>query len=247
MKKVYIPTKEELLELQELSKNTKLIYQYLFNKTIEVLVLEGALSPEKGMLKVAYEQFSEYPELAYAICRMYPGEIDKVEEAQYDTDLCYQMIKALHKQDDTIKGLDEILPRFDNDLGILSTRSIIDITAKTLAEHLSSYPKYRFEYKQNSLLDDIFSCEIETLFVSPTAVSDFLIIDPVYITKFSDYHLRSINKHADIERALLRYNTRYGISDNVGRECYTKDIISKPDDKTKKLIRCLEQHKRKYQ
>ena len=244
MKKVYIPTQDELLELQELSTNTKLIYQYIFTKTLEVLVLEGVLSPEKGMLKIAYEKFSEYPELAYAICKMYPSEIDKVEEAQYDINLCCEMLNAIHKQDDTIKGLDEILPRFENSLG---NRSVIDATTKKLVEHLPSYPQYRFEYKPNSLLDDIFSCEIETPFVSQSSVKNFLVIDPVYITKFSEYHLRNIDKRIETERTLYRYIARYGINENVGRECYSKDIISKPDDKTKKLIRYLEHHKRKYQ
>ena len=246
MKKVYIPTKEELLELQELSKNTKQIYQYIYTKTIEILVLEGVLSKEKGMLKVAYEKFKEYPEIAYAICKMYPSEIDKVEEAQYDINLCCEMLDGLKRQDDTIKGLDEILPRFENNYGVLSNRSVIDATSKKLVEHLPSYPQYRFEYKPNSLLDNIFSCEIETNFISQTSVSNFLAIDPIYVTKFSHYYLRNINKQMEIERALYRYTTRYGISDNVGREYYTKDIISNPDDKTKKLIRCLEHHKDKY-
>ena len=132
------------------------------------------------------------------------------------------------------------------DYGVLSNRSVIDATSKKLVEHLPSYPQYRFEYKPNSLLDNIFSCEIETNFISQTSVSNFLAIDPIYVTKFSHYYLRNINKQMEIERALYRYTTRYGISDNVGREYYTKDIISNPDDKTKKLIRCLEHHKDKY-
>ena len=72
MKKVYIPTEEELQQLNYLGINP---YNYLFSKVTETLIMEDIIYGEIDMLDTAYEQLSEFPEIIYAISRIYPEKI----------------------------------------------------------------------------------------------------------------------------------------------------------------------------
>ena len=82
MKKVYIPTMDELYQMQDMT-NGQSIYKYILIKAIESLVIDGVNYPNKGILKNAYKYLKENPDIAYAICRMYPSEIKYSEPGKY--------------------------------------------------------------------------------------------------------------------------------------------------------------------
>ena len=159
MKQVYIPTMDELYLIQDKVTGYNL-YKYLLVKAVESLIMEGINLPNKGILKNAYKYLRENPEIAYAICRLYPEEIKYSEYAQNDIDLCEELITNEDLQERTIYNLDN-LHHFENGLGVLSNREILITTAKLLSRELPKNPRYRFEYKENTLLDNIFTCSID--------------------------------------------------------------------------------------
>ena len=157
MKKVYIPTEEELQQLNYLGINP---YNYLFSKVTETLIMEDIIYGEIDMLDTAYEQLSEFPEIIYAISRIYPEKIASSEYARKDIDLCRLLTSKISRQDNSIYQLDT-LSYFDLESSIISDNIVIQNTIKNLSEHLSTNPRYRFDYKEpNILLDNIFDCEI---------------------------------------------------------------------------------------
>ena len=91
MKQVYVPTMDELYLIQDEVTGYNL-YKYLLVKAIESLIMEGINLPNKGILKNAYKYLRENPEIAYAVCRLYPEEIKYSEYARNDMDLCEELI-----------------------------------------------------------------------------------------------------------------------------------------------------------
>ena len=81
MKKVYIPTMDELYQMQDITDGHS-IYKYILIKAIESLIIDGINYPNKGMLKSAYKYLRENPDIAYAICKLYPEEIKYSEYAK---------------------------------------------------------------------------------------------------------------------------------------------------------------------
>lgn len=240
MKKVYIPTEEELQQLNYLGINP---YNYLFSKVTETLIMEDIIYGEIDMLDTAYEQLSEFPEIIYAISRIYPEKIASSEYARKDIDLCRLLTSKISRQDNSIYQLDT-LSYFDLESSIISDNIVIQNTIKNLSEHLSTNPRYRFDYKEpNILLDNIFDCEIPIENIATNLQYELLSIDPIYITKLGldlekekrDYFQ---NKAFYLSRGLARYTNRYHL-ENIDR--------TNQQEKTKKLIRYLDLHKQNYQ
>lgn len=159
MKKVYMPTMDELYQMQEMTNGFSM-YKYILIKAIESLIIDGKNYPNKGILKSAYKYLRENPDIAYAICRMYPEEIKYSECAQNDINLCLKLLDEKSIDNHNIFNLDR-LQYFENGLGVLTNDGVIQTTAHILASSLPNTPQYRFEYQENSLLDAIFYREIK--------------------------------------------------------------------------------------
>ena len=240
MKKVYIPTEEELNQLEYLGVNT---YDYLLSKVTETLIMEDIIYGEIDMLDIAYEELSEIKELIYAIARIYPEAIASSEYASKDIDLCRLLTRKMLRQDNSIYQLDN-LRYFNQESDIISDSIVIQNITKNLAEHLTASPRYRFDYKEpNILLDNIFTCEIPIEYLSTNSYNDLISIDPIYITKIGidlekERKNHSQNKAFWLSRGIIRYTSRYNINE-VNR--------TNQQEKTKKLIRYLDSHKKNYQ
>lgn len=240
MKKVYIPTEEELQQLNYLGINP---YNYLLSKTVETLIMEDIIYGEIDMLDIAYEQLSEFPELVYSICKIYPEAIASSELASKNIDLARLLTKKIIREDKTIYQLDN-LSYFDQESDVISDIIVIENTVKNLSEHLTSTPRYRFDYRgPNILLDNIFSCELPIDFLSTDLYDDLISIDPIYITKLGidlDKEKRNYSqkKSFGLSRGLIRYLSRYNMEEPNSND---------QQEKTKKLIRYLDSHKQNYQ
>lgn len=246
MKKIYIPTTEELHNLQSLGAN---VYDYMLVKVIEALVMEDVVYKKQDMFEVAYEHLSEFSEIVYAIAKMYPERITSSTRASKDIELHRRMFERLPSQDKSIYYLDN-LTYLGQDSELIDP-ILTQNTSKILSEKLILCPRYRFDYKEpNILLDRIFSCELPTDFITSETKDLFATIEPAYAVKFGEIEIDKKGRVkreflSSIKRSMVRYITRYGLdfSKNI---CQGMDIISKPTVKTRKLIRCLEQHQQNY-
>jgi len=251
MKKLYMPTTDELYIMQDLVTGYNL-YKYILVKAIESLIIEGVNLPNKGILKNAYKYLKDNPEIAHAICRLYPEEIIYSEVAQNDIDLCRYLMTNTNNQDRTIWSLDN-LSYFENGLCVLSNMNIIVNAAKILSEKLSQNPKYRFEYQCNSLLDRIFACEIakQEIIMREQEAVYFTKIDPAYAIKFDEEqlitHISSYENRAKLlERSINSYAERYAVTGRDGYQYRNKDILTNPDTEVKRLLKCIKEHQKKY-
>ena len=242
MKKVYIPTMDELYEMQDMTDGQS-IYKYILIKAIESLVIDGVNYPNKGILKSAYKYLKENPDIAYAICRMYPSEIKYSEYAQNDINLCLGLINKGKVKETNLKDLDN-LHYFENGIGIFSSNGVVQATAHILAKDLPYQPQYRFEYKQNSLLDDIFARKIYIEQLNPYSRQDFIEIEPAYIltTNPNSVIPSSNDKNIALYHSINKYANRYGIDLDTGIEYYKEDILTNQDEQVKRLFRCLKEH-----
>jgi len=242
--KVYIPTMEELIELQKLGID---VYSYLVAKVTETIIMETRIYDEGDMFEIL-NYLGDHPEITYAICRIYPDMIKESIITSKDPKLCKQLIERISKEDKTIYKLDDILMNFDE--SILFDEGIIKSTINFLSSHLSYCPKYRFDYQgPNELLDNIFSCELPVSKISHDSYDNIMIIDPIYSVKLGikPKSKKDEEKYFAIKRAMAIYTGRYGISNLLDERYQNKDIINKPDEKVKRLIKTLEYHKKNYQ
>lgn len=238
MKKVYIPTKEELEKLQIM----RVSYKYILAKVIETLVIEDVIYEEEDMFESAYENLYEFPEIIYAIGRMYPERIKDSENARRDIRLCQKLLEEIPRYDESIYQLDNLI-YFEQKPEILCNKEVIDNATKLLSEKLPLHPKYRFSYKEpNILLDDIFSCELDLSSVGVKSYDDLMTIDPIYAIKLG---LDSKEKQRELDintpfimnRSILKYANRYGIGNSV--------LTNR--NRINKLVKRLEYYKKKYE
>lgn len=236
-KQIYVPTMEELYTIQDMNIN---IYNYLLAKVIEVLTLEGVICYHKGILKNEYKYLRENPEIARAICSMYPKELEYSEIAKYDINLCLDLIND--KQDNSIYNLDNLVLFEKMTINnMIVTKNVIDI----LAEKLPNNPKYRFEYKKNQLLDSIFNTEfINHIFYDTRMLEQLSKIEPAYILKDKKIYNDKLKKEM-LNSAIESYISRYKLSqfDGTVNKYDRKDILTTPDENVKRLIKCIEKRK----
>lgn len=245
-KKIYIPSKDKLEEMQDIGVN---MYNYLQAKVIELLTLEGVKYPSKGILKNSYKYFRENPEIAYAICRMYPEEIQYSEIAKNETTLCLELLTKKPKND--IYQMDN-LSYFTEDTQ--KNGPIMQYVIYTLAHELQETPKYRFEYKpakesENSLLDKIFSLDLKDYEIDrlgKETIKNLMNIEPAYFFKLDSKNFNeNTSKEIELLKSTNKYLMRYGIKNRsgMGSDYQGKDILTNPDENTKKLIRHIEKNR----
>lgn len=247
MKKVFMPSMDELYKMQDMGADIKL---YLYAKAIEALCIEYNNYPKKGsILKNEFKYIRENEMLNHAICMMYPSEIEYSNVARYDTRLLQTLLEDTKyrslSQTDRIISKNDIY-RLDNisrfttctSEGVLPT--VIDI----LAAELPINPKYRFEYRQstlNSILDDIFMGKIRLADIKycmsdiekEKYLSLLAKIEPFYVMQRDDEE----TKKYYMRQAVVNYINRYGFDFTVNIS--KKDILTNQDTEVKRLFRCI--------
>lgn len=248
MKEVFMPSMDELYQMQDRGAD---VYKYILVKAIESIICCGLNYPSKGMFMNAYKYLRENPEIAKAVCSLYPDEIIYSESARNDVDLAIKLMDFKGYQD---SGLD-YLCRFDNSV-LTNTHVLTNIILK-LEKELANNPSYRFEYMSYELaylkkgsgriLDKIFNCQIteSDLMLMLNSAKTLIIkalanIEPAYALRLND----SVLNEDSVRNELLRngvnsYAQRYGIWSVTGYEYYGKDILTNPDTNVKRLIKCI--------
>ena len=135
--KVYIPTMEELIELQKLGLD---VYSYLVTKVTETIIMEDIIYDSGDMFEII-NYLGEHPEIYYAICRIYPQKISTSIITSKDQNLCKKLIQGIRREDKLIYKLDDILMNFDEN--ILFEKDIIKNVISFISSNISSCPKYR--------------------------------------------------------------------------------------------------------
>ena len=258
MKEVFMPSMDELYQMQDRGAN---VYKYILVKAIESIICNGLNYPSKGMLENAPKYLRENPEIARAVCTLYPDEMVHSETARNDINLA---VKLMDYKGYKENGLD-YLCRFDS--SVLTNTQVLTNAILKLEKELNNNPIYRFEYvgsdlaypneKNERLLDKIFNGEIndnELMMIlhniRGTVVKSLVNIEPVYAIRLSDDYLMSEfydkNEHIRVQylhSGILNYAKRFGISHSVGTEYYGKDILTNPDTNVKRLIKCINDRK----
>ena len=253
MKKVFIPSMDELYEMQDMGAD---VYKYILVKAIESLICYGNNYPNAGILKSAYKYLCEDPEIAKAICVLYPDEMLYSKIARNDIDLC---IKLMEYKESKVCGLD-YLAKFDE--GTLTNTMILTKAILLLEKELANNPRYRFEYVGSELpflkrgagrlLDNIFDRKIDNNDIElmhrntkDNVIKALINIEPSYAISLSINNMEgnSLELERDKRRCLQiginNYANRYGIRQSVGIDYVGKDILTNPDQNVKRLIKTI--------
>lgn len=243
MKKVFMPSMDDLYKMQDMGCNIKL---YLYAKAIEALCIEyNNYYNKDSILRHEFKYIQEDEIISHAVCSMYPKEIEYSAIAKYDTSLASLLITKDLNND--IYRLDN-LSRFTTLAAEPQTAKVIDI----LCNELVNNPKYRFEYRQtllNTVLDDIFMGKIEVKEVYPydsTSLREEYIrklakIEPFYAMQSMDDSKRAYY----LKYAIIDYINRYGFNYNlpsISSGYYSeekKDILTNQSTEVKRLFRCI--------
>lgn len=243
MKKLYIPTMEELKLMEDMGAN---VYKYLLIKTVESLVLDGRNYPSKGVLKNAYKYLQEDPYISYMISLLYPSEVQYSKVSSANVSLCARLITQ-PQQDRSIYTLDR-LASFPKET--IHDSVIVDSTLMQLDQNLARTPQYRFEYQTSSLLEDVFSTELaKTIEMNGFIPTEVLSkIEPGYALALSDEFFEGTSREEVLKKGLEEYTKRYGF---VGENALDYDLMIESDirlenEKTKRLIRCIDKNTNRY-
>ena len=235
-KQVYVPTNEELYLMQDYGVN---VYKYLLAKAIETIIMEGVLYRAKGMLRNQYKTIRENEDIARGVCYVYPQELAYSEIARYDQTLC----QALLSKSEEKTSLDYL--SYFTECTLNNSQIISNVIAK-LHYELSNNPQYRFSYQSpNSLLDRIFSCDIDPdiLTLNTNTIRMLCSLEPAYVLKDSKRISESlpygIDKGYLLSQSIDSYGKRYLIYQSTGTEYIGKDILTEPNQDVKRLIRCI--------
>lgn len=220
MKKVFVPNMDDLCKMQ--SKHINML-PYLYAKAVERLCIEYNNYPRRGsILRDEYKYLRENPIIANAICRMYPKEVNYSEIAKYDVGLAMKLITYPESFDIyRLNNLSEFSDSTNNNL--LIQKEVIRI----LYEEINDNPKYRFEYKNSKILDDIFMGKFDMTCIPDNMKYYLSCIEPYYGINLCD---------SDTLRNCMKfYVSKYGINyenDNV-------DILTNQSTEVKRLFKCI--------
>lgn len=232
MKKIYIPTEEELKKIQQLSGNDKL-YMYILTKVVEKMLNEGMI------IKNGDKELITIPEIASAICYVYPQEIMYSDIAKQDLNLFMRLIERI--PNNSVEYFEYL---FDASTTIQYDQNLVSKLITLLCQRLHDNPRYRFNYKESDILNSIFEIDYLRFNNYNNETKDNLMtIDPIYLIKFledskidRDIIRESGNRLSD---KINTYSSRYGINKEIGFNYRTRDILKRPDEKVKKLVRFM--------
>ena len=237
MKKVYIPSDETLDKMQELA-GSKYLYCYMLAKAVESIVINKA--PDKNILEDETKSIREDYYIQKAICYLYPEQVAYSECMQMENSFALDLLKR--QPSNIIYNIDSIR-HFDP--MILYSTDVVYKVVSMLSQELPNTPTYRFEYKDNQLLDSIFGCELDKLIKRLYGsqihyARDLIKIEPAYGVLLPDKYFASlVDRGASLLSGISGYRNRYGISSVVGNEYRNQDILSNPDSNVKKLMKCI--------
>lgn len=247
MKKVYIPTDEVLQKMQDLA-GAGYLYRYMLVKAVESIVMNKSL--DRNLLEDETKSIREDYYIQKAICYLYPEQVAYSENMQMESSFALDLLKK--RSSNIIYNIDSI--RHFDPMTLYSSdvvRKVISI----LTQELPNEPTYRFEYKDNQLLDSIFGCELnklrERLYCSSTYfiseqyfLNDLIGIDPAYGILLPDEAFASqVNRATSLQSGISKYHNRYDISSVVGYDYNGQDILTNPDDKVKKLMKYIKKQR----
>ena len=226
LKEIYMPTLEELMTIGSY-KNANL-YKYMLVKAIEKMISTHGIC-----ISNIDDLLDDKKEIVDSVSYVFPRLLGLFKEILPDTNLCARILDK--DIDNKIFTLDN-LAKFDET--VLDNYVIILKVLDILSSNIAKNPEYRFIYKQNKLLDDIFNVEYKRfLDYSDKYINELIEIDPIYAIKLPNR--TRVLDNIRLAVAIDKYADRYGIPYLTGREYINKDIIDKPDEKTKKLIKYL--------
>ena len=239
MKKVFMPTMDELYQMQDKGADIKL---YLYAKAIEALCIEyNNYYNKDSILKYEFNYIKENEMISHAICQMYPKEIENSKVAEYDVNLAQKILNKSINND--IYRLDN-LSRFSDCVidNTIITSEVINI----LSKELKNNPKYRFEYIGNKLLEDIFMGRINVREMYPfyesygieNKIQKLAQIEPYYAMQSNNKY----NKEYLLSSSVIDYINRYGF--DFKQPIYSevkenKDILTNQTKEVKRLFRCI--------
>lgn len=152
MKKIFIPNDKELKRMSLLGVN---IESYLAAKVVEILLMEGIKYPSKNYFNGEYKYIREDSTIAHSVCLLRPEAINYSDVAIYDSDLC---LKLLDRKNDHNSNLDVIASFSDS---IVNNQLVVKKVIEILFQEIRKNPDYRFTYKANNFLDNIFEGKFE--------------------------------------------------------------------------------------
>lgn len=237
MKKVYIPSDETLEKMQELV-GSKYLYCYILAKAVESIVMNKSL--DKNLLEDETKAIREDYFIQKAICYLYPEQVVYSECMQMENSFALDLLKR--QPSNIIYNIDSIR-HFDP--MILYSTDVVYKVVSMLSQELPNTPTYRFEYKDNQLLDSIFGCELDKLIKRLYGsqihyARDLIKIEPAYGILLPDKaFICQENRISLLQSGISRYHNRYGISSVIGNEYANQDILSNPDTNVKKLMKCI--------
>ena len=249
-KRVYLPTEEDLREIQRIKESNKVVdinaYGYLVVKAIEKILVDK----QNG---ASIENMDDYilniPEIVYGICWVYPEEIKSFSKIRQDEAFCEDLLRK--ESSNSIYNLDRLgtfLP------SVQFASNIVRTTIETLNNKLKDNPEYRFEYQESDLLNSIFSYNYPMFEDSSFALfSKLKNIDATYALNYGpkslyndfivdskdDQKLITHRKGIFFEEGLTRMLERYNLSKYCGYNYQNKDITKNDDEHIKRLKRFL--------
>lgn len=247
MKKVYIPTDEVLQKMQELV-GAKYLYSYILVKAVESAVMNKSL--DKNLLEDETKSIREDYYIQKAICYLYPEQVAYSENMQMESSFALDLLTK--KSSNLIYNIDSI--RHFDPMALYSSDVVMKVIS-ILTKELPNEPTYRFEYKDNQLLDSIFGCELdklrERLYCSPTYfrrelyfLNDLIKIEPAYGILLPDVAFTGQeNRAISLRKGIFYYESRYDIYHSIGNKYYNQDILTNPDDKVKKLMKHIKKQR----
>lgn len=221
MKKVYMPSNDDLRELYSMGAN---INQYVKIKAAETIMAGGKNYPAKGMLNGCYQYLKDDPEIVRAVCYTYPKEIAHSEIAKYDVELLRRLLtkvpsKSIHNIDYCHKFSESVK---NNPL-------VIEQILSLLAREIYDSPEYRFEYQSDETLDSIFDCQLNLRSIPCLGIGTMMnlaAIEPAYIIAlknggFGDTY--DNNEYSLIKSGFSSYVSRYGLQYNPNDRSFELD------------------------
>lgn len=249
-KKIYIPSNDELIRLNEIFYRSGVkkqeIFKYMLAKQIELIVSLGGLEYCDSIIK-------EDTSIASKVIRFIPSDIWCTPLSE-DPAFAKRVILSDYPNNNTKHGLD-YLNRISSDV-YMDSSFIISVLYK-LKHILNNNPNYRFTYEESILLNKIFSCNLlDDITIKKEDIARIYRlltkIEPAYLLKYNIEHINdhertvlNINYDEFISEAIEEYTSRYGYD-----EISYKDIANKYDvienyqnPNTKKLIKFLNDNK----